>query len=117
MTGRGGGGGTGPAGATSGAALTGDEFPHLRVGALPQQAQQSWNASRVPHGDFVLIHGFAVNEVPQSSAGVPLDLQHLVVQEVHQMFDPSQSAHLERDGTILELEEKKTQETNSNIYP
>lgn len=74
---------------------TSHEFPHFSICALPQQAQQSRNASRVPHGDFIVIHRFAVNEVPQSSAGVPLDLQHLVIQQLHQMFNSSQSADLE----------------------
>lgn len=63
--------------------LTGDELPHFGVRGLPQEAQQSWNAPCVPHGNFIFIHGFAVNEVPQSSARVPLDLEHLVIQEVH----------------------------------
>lgn len=75
-------------------AFTCDELPYFCVYSLPQQAEQGGNTTRVPHSNFVFVHSFAINKVPQSSTGVPLDLQHFVVQKVYQMFDSSQPTHL-----------------------
>lgn len=80
--------------------LTCDELPHLGVNRLPQQAQQGWHAARVPHGHFVFVHGLAVDEVPQSSTGVPLDLQHFVVEEVDQVLDTPQPTHLNAETRL-----------------
>lgn len=80
--------------------LTCDELPHLGVHRLPQQAQQGWHATRVPHGHFVFVHGLAVDEVPQSSTGVPLDLQHFVVEEVDQVLDTPQPTHLNAETRL-----------------
>lgn len=59
--------------------LTRDKLPHFSIDSFSQQAQQSRNTSRIPHGDLVFVHRFAVNKVPQSSTRVPLDFKHLVV--------------------------------------
>lgn len=80
--------------------LTCDELPHLGVHRLPQQAQQGRHAARVPHGHFVFVHVLAIDEVPQSSTGVPLDLQHFVVEEVDQVLDPSQPTHLHAETCL-----------------
>lgn len=78
--------------------LTCDELPHLSVHRLPQQTQQGWHASRIPNGHFVFVHGLAIDQVPQSSTGVPLDLQHFVVEEIDQVLDPSQPTHLSAEA-------------------
>lgn len=78
--------------------LTCDELPHLGVHRLPQQTQQGWHASRVSNGHFVFVHGLAIDKVPQSSTGVPLDLQHFVVEEIDQVFDPSQPTDLSAEA-------------------
>lgn len=59
--------------------LTRDELPHFCVYGLSQQPEQSWDTSCVPHSDLVLIHSFPINQVPQSSTRVLLDLNDLVV--------------------------------------
>lgn len=74
--------------------LTCDELPHFCIHSLPEQPEQRRDTAGVPDGDLVVVHTFAVHEVPQSAAGVPLDLEDLVVQQVHQVLDSSQSAHL-----------------------
>lgn len=74
--------------------LTCNELSHFRVHRLPQESKQCWNTSGVPHSDLVIIHCFAVDEVPQSATRVPLHLHGFVVQQVHQVFDSSQSTHL-----------------------
>lgn len=75
--------------------LTGYELSHFRVWSFSQHTNQSWDSTGIPHTHFIIVGGFSVHEVPQSSAGVPLNFQCFVVKQIHQVPDSPQSTHLE----------------------
>lgn len=74
---------------------TGDQLSNFVVRGLPEEAQQRGDAAAVPQRHLVVVGGLAVHQVPQGPAGALLDLGHLVVQQVHQVLDPSQVTHLQ----------------------
>lgn len=64
-----------------------EQLSDLHVRGLSEQPDQSRDASTVLQGDFVVIIGFAVHQVPQGSAGAAVHVGHPVVQQVHQQLD------------------------------
>lgn len=82
---------------------TSDQLADFVVGGLPQQTQQGWDSSTVPQGHLVVVGGLAVHKVPQGPTGALLYLRDFVVQQVHQVLDPSQVTHLKSStqyGTV-----------------
>lgn len=59
--------------------LTCHELPHFRIHSLSKETEQCWDTPGVPNSDLVVIHSFAIHEVPQSATGVPLDFKDFVV--------------------------------------
>lgn len=81
--------------------LTCDELSHFRIRRLPQESEQRWNTSGVPHSNLVIVHRFAIDEVSQGATRVPLHLDGLMVQQVHQVFDSSQPTHLRKTNEMV----------------
>lgn len=75
--------------------LTCHQLLDFSIDRFPQQPQKRRDPSHVLHGYFVLISGLAVNEVPQCTTGILLNLQDSMIQEIHQVLDTSQPTDLE----------------------
>lgn len=67
--------------------LTCYQFPDVHIRGFPQQPHQGWDSSAVLQGDFVVVVGFPVDEVPQGSAGAPVNLSHPMIKQIHQQRD------------------------------
>lgn len=68
---------------------TGQQLSDLHVRRLPKQPHQSRYAAAVLQGDFVVVIGFAVHQVPEGPAGAAVHVGHPVVQQVDQQLDPT----------------------------
>ena len=66
-----------------------NKFFYFHVSSLPQQTDQGRNPTTVLQGDFVLVVGLSINQIPQSSAGAAVNLTHPVVQQVNQQLNAS----------------------------
>lgn len=85
-----------------------DQLSDLHICSFPQQADQSRNPAAVLQGNFVLIVGLAVHQVPQGSAGATVNLTHPVVQKVDQQLDASLSADLRIKEAVALKDARKT---------
>lgn len=79
---------------------TSDQLAYFVVSGFSEEPQQSRNAATVPQRHFVVVAGFAVDQVPQGPAGALLDFGHFMVKLVHQVLDPAQVAHLRTSRTV-----------------
>lgn len=61
-----------------------EQFSDLHIGGFAKEAHQGWDAAAVLQCDLVVIVGFAVNQVPQSSASATVHIAHPVIQQVYQ---------------------------------
>ncbi len=77
--------------------LTCEQLSDLHICGFSEQSDQSRYASAVLQGDFVVIVGFAVHQVPQGSAGAAVHVGHSVVQQVHQQLDATLSPDLQTE--------------------
>lgn len=75
--------------------LTCDKLSYFSVHCCSQQAKQCRNSTCISHGNLVVVCSSAINEVPQGSACVPLHLQDLMIQQIHQVFYSIQTTHLQ----------------------
>lgn len=73
---------------------TGQQLSDLHVRRLPQQPHESRDAPAVLQGDFVVVVGFAVHQVPQGAARAAVHVGHPVVQQVDQQLDSTLSTDL-----------------------
>lgn len=81
--------------------LTCDQLPDLQVCGLAKQSHQRWDATTVFQGDFVVVIGLPIHQVPQSPTGTTVDFRHPVIQQVHQELYASLSPYLKEQGKEL----------------
>lgn len=64
-----------------------DQLSDFHVSSFPEETDQGRNTAAVLQGHFVLIVGFAIHQVPQSSTCATMNLAHPMVQQVDQKLD------------------------------
>lgn len=85
------------------AEATCEQFSDLHICGFAKKAHQGWDAPAVLQCDLVIVVGFAVHQVPQSTTSAAVHITHPVIQQVYQELDAPLSSYLQQTAQRYKL--------------